>query len=291
MKGKRIFETAAAILGILILYAVVLVSCENKIIYHPHTFPAGEWDAAKDSALQVEEVWFRAEDGVKLHAWYFPGRDARATVLFFHGNAGNLTHRVPNIEQLTPLGLNVFIFDYRGYGKSEGSPHEEGILKDSQAAYDTLVNVRKVPPEKLILFGRSLGGAFAADVAFKNPAAGLILESVFTDAGDMAWKVFPILPLGWAISSKLDAVNKVPHIAAPKLFFHGTRDEVVPYKLGRKVYEAAAEPKQWYDIEGAGHNDTWWVGGRLYFERIRNFVDESLQQPVRGSLETKEGNP
>lgn len=287
MKGKRILETAGWILGTLVLYAVVLVSCENRIIYHPYKYPEGEWSASANSALRVEEVWFRAADGVKLHAWYFPSEDPRATVLFFHGNAGNLTHRVENIKHLTPLGLNVFIFDYRGYGKSEGSPGEAGLLQDSQAAYDTLVKTRNVPPETLILFGRSLGGAFAADVAFKNPAAGLILESAFTDARDMARKMFPILPVGWAIRSRLDAVNKVPHITIPKLFFHGTEDEVVPYRLGRKLYEAAAEPKQWYDIQGAGHNNTWFVGGPLYFERIGRFVDDALNRPARGFPKTE----
>lgn len=277
MKGKRILETAAAILAILIFFAVVLVGCENKIIYHPHKYPAGEWDAA--DGLEVEDVWFHAADGTKLHGWYFPATGARATLLFFHGNAGNLTHRVDNIQRLTPLGLNVFIFDYRGYGKSEGAPDEAGILQDAQAAYDTLVTTRRVPPETVILFGRSLGGAFATDVARHNPAAGLILEAAFTNARDMAGEMFPLLPIGWGIRSKLNAIDKVPHIALPKLFVHGTDDEVVPYRLGRKLYDAAAPPKAFYDLPGAGHNDTYRVGGQAYFDRIQRFVDEVLKQP------------
>ncbi|CCQ89310.1 putative Peptidase [Nitrospina gracilis 3/211] len=276
MKGKPIFETAAAILAILVFYAVVLVSCENKIIYHPHTYPDGEWDAA--DGMTVEDVWFTASDGTKLHGWYFPAMEARATLLFFHGNAGNLTHRVDNIQRLTPLGLNVFIFDYRGYGKSEGAPDEEGILQDAQAAYDTLVKERKVPPDTVILFGRSLGGAFATDVAHHNPAAGLILEAAFTNARDMAGAMFPVLPIGWAIRSKLNAVDKVPDITIPKLIIHGTDDEVVPYKLGRKLYDAAAEPKAFYDLPGAGHNNTYRLGGQAYFDRIHQFVDEALAE-------------
>ncbi|MGP0566551.1 MULTISPECIES: alpha/beta hydrolase [unclassified Nitrospina] len=276
MKGKRIFETAAAILAILVFYAVVLVSCENKIIYHPHTYPDGEWDAA--DGMPVEDVWFTASDGTRLHGWYFPAIEARATLLFFHGNAGNLTHRVDNIQRLTPLGLNVFIFDYRGYGKSEGAPDEAGILQDAQAAYDTLVKERKVPPDTVILFGRSLGAAFATDVAHRNPAAALILEAAFTSARDMAGAMFPILPIGWAIRSKLNAVDKVPDITIPKLIIHGTGDEVVPYKLGRKLYDAAAEPKAFYDLPGAGHNNTYRLGGQAYFDRIHRFVDEALAE-------------
>jgi hypothetical protein len=173
---------------------------------------------------------------------------------------------------LKQLNLNIFIFDYRGYGKSEGEPNEEGIYLDSQAAYDWLVKVKKIMPENIILFGRSLGGICAIEVASKNPAAGIILESVFPSAGKMARKIFPILPLGWAIKSRLNAIGKVPSLKLPKLFIHGTRDEIVPYGLGRELFSAAAEPKIFYDIEGAGHNDTFLVGGTGYLNTIAQFI-------------------
>ena len=176
-----------------------------------------------------------------------------------------------------PLGLNVFIFDYRGYGRSEGKPGEKGILLDAQAAYDMLVQTRKVPPDRLFLFGRSLGGTFAAYTARRNPCAGLILESTFTDAKDMAKKMVPFLPIGFAIRSKLDAVNQVPHITVPKLFFHGTEDEIIPYRLGRKLYDAAAPPKEFYDIQGAGHNDTTRIGGAPYYAKLQSFIQETLK--------------
>ena len=277
MKGKRIFETAAFILAFLVLYAVLLVSCENKIIYHPYKYPDGEWNT-KNTGLQVEDVWFHASDGVKLHGWYFPNPDAKATLLFFHGNAGNLSHRLDNIRDLVPLGLNVFIFDYRGYGRSEGSPDETGILLDAQAAYDTLIQTRNATPDRLILFGRSLGGVFAAHTARHNKCAGLILEATFTDAKDMANKMIPFLPIGFAIRSKLDAVNQVPHITVPKLFFHGTADEVIPYRLGRKLYDAAAQPKEFYDIDGAGHNDTTRVGGAPYYAKLQSFINKVVEK-------------
>ena len=133
--------------------------------------------------------------------------------------------------------------------------------------------------EEIILFGRSLGGICAVEVASKNPVAGIILESVFPSASQMARKIFPILPLSWAIKSRFDAVGKVPSLNVPKLFLHGTHDEIVPYKLGRELFSAAAEPKTFYDIEGAGHNDTFLVGGINYFHAIDNFIKDIVPLP------------
>lgn len=272
-------QTAGLILVILLAYGVLLVSCEGKIIYHPFKYPEGLWDPGS-FGVETEDIYFAAADGVKLHAWYVPAPNAVATLLWFHGNAGNLTHRLDNIRQLRPLNLNIFIFDYRGYGKSEGEPDEAGIYLDSQAAYETLVSRKNVSPDTLFLFGRSLGGICAIEVASKNPAAGLILESVFTSAGDMARKLFPLLPLHWAIKSKFDAVGKVPQLKLPKLFLHGTEDEIVPYRLGRELFEAAAEPKQFYDIQGAGHNDTFIVGGKPYYDALHRFVTAVLAKKI-----------
>ncbi|MCH7622841.1 MAG: alpha/beta hydrolase [Nitrospinae bacterium] len=272
-----VLQTAGGILALLLLYAVFLVACEDKIIYHPHKYPQGIWNPSSFN-VKVEDVFFQAKDGTKLHGWYIPSANAQATLLWFHGNAGNLTHRLENIQQLQPLALNIFIFDYRGYGKSEGKPSEAGIYQDSQAAYDYLIREKNVVPlENLFLFGRSLGGICAVEVASSNPAAGLILESVFTSARDMAGQVFPLLPIGWAIRSKFSAVEKVPYLKLPKLFLHGTKDEIVPYKLGRKLYSAAAEPKEFYDIEGAGHNDTYGVGVREYFSALNRFITDTLK--------------
>jgi fermentation-respiration switch protein FrsA (DUF1100 family) len=272
-----VLQTMGWILVLLLLYAALLVACESKVIYHPYKYPQGIWDPSSFN-IKVEDVFFQADDGTKLHGWYIPSSNARATLLWFHGNAGNLTHRLENIQQLKALNLNIFIFDYRGYGKSEGKPSEEGIYLDSQAAYDVLIREKNVSPRKLILFGRSLGAICAVEVAANNPAAGIILESVFTSARDMAGKVLPFLPIGWVIKSKFDAVNKVPHLKLPKLFLHGTEDEIVPYELGKKLYSAAADPKEFYDIEGAGHNDTYLVGGGKYFSVLNRFITGTLNE-------------
>ena len=283
MKAKlimSILQMAGMIVLFLALYGVFLVSCERRIIYHPHKYPEGNWNSSS-SSVSREDVHFTASDGVRLHGWYIPSAGAKATLLWFHGNAGNITHRLGNIEMLKPLNLNIFIFDYRGYGKSEGEPDEKGIYSDSQAAYDWLVNIKKIPPQKIILFGRSLGGICAVEIAAKNPAAGVILESVFPSARRMAQKIFPFLPLGWAIKSRFDAIAQVPGLKLPKLFLHGTQDEVVPYKLGRELFAAAVEPKTFYDIEGAGHNDTYLVGGPAYFGALDQFIQNAIADRSR----------
>jgi fermentation-respiration switch protein FrsA (DUF1100 family) len=266
-----ILQMAGMIVLFLALYGVFLVSCERRIIYHPHKYPEGNWNSSS-SSVSREDVHFTASDGVRLHGWYIPSAGAKATLLWFHGNAGNITHRLGNIEMLKPLNLNIFIFDYRGYGKSEGEPDEKGIYSDSQAAYDWLVKVKNILPGEIILFGRSLGGICAVEVASGNSAAGLILESVFPSAGKMAEKIFPVLPLGGVIKSRFDAISKVPDLKLPKLFIHGTQDEIVPYKLGRELFSVAADPKEFYDIQGAGHNDTFLIGGAGYFNALGQFI-------------------
>ncbi len=275
MTRKTLPATLAGLVGVLALFAVLLTGCENDIIYHPVKYPEGLWDTSR-MPLPVQDVWFEASDGVKLHGWYIPSREeAIASLLFFHGNAGNITHRLENLFFLHHLNLNVFIFDYRGFGRSGGDPDEDGIRLDSQAAYDTVMNQPGVSIDSLFIFGRSLGGAFAAYTASRNPAAGLILESTFTNAVDIADKIAPIIP-GWYISAELNTQGYVSQLKMPKLFIHGTRDTLVPFTLGRELYKAAAEPKEFYSIVGAGHNNTWRIGGRDYFDAIKAFITRTL---------------
>lgn len=266
-------ETVLLILAVLGGCTAILIGYEKRMVYYPSVYPDGIWDT---EPLGIQDVYFSSGDGVKLHGWFVPAEGAAATVLWFHGNAGNLTHRLSNIIRLRALGLNVFIFDYRGYGKSEGKPDEPGIYRDSLAAYEVLVRVKKVSPERLFLFGRSLGGVCAIEVASQRPAAGLILESTFTSAKDMARNMFPFLPLGYFIRSRFDAIGKIAALKIPKLILHGTEDEIVPYRMGKELYRAAAEPKAFYEIQGAGHNDTYLAGGESYFATLRRFVRHSL---------------
>ena len=274
-----IFQSLGVMAVLLVLYAVLLVGCEKKIIFHPSKFPEGFWEPGL-MGVKVQDVYFKSEDGVKLHGWFVSSPKPRATLLWFHGNAGNVTHRLDNIWWLLPMNLNIFIFDYRGYGRSEGDPDEMGIYKDSLAAYDKVLEMEGVSVDSLFLFGRSLGGVCAVETALHKPARGLILESVFTSALDMSRKIFPLIPLGWAISSNFDAIGNIPKLTLPKLILHGNRDKVVPFDLGKKLYDAAADPKTFYTIEGAGHNNTYIMGGRDYFKALDGFITETLKIPM-----------
>jgi len=244
---------------------------ERNFVFFPekaHAFSPHQW------GLNVEDVFFDTEDGLKLHAWHVPGPDDAPMVLWFHGNAGNIADRVENAKLLADRGLALFMVDYRGYGKSEGTPSENGIYIDGEASYDHLTREAGVAPENLIIFGRSLGSCFATYVAAKKPCAGVILESAFTDMADMARMGFLMLPGVGKLMTKFNSLGRVDKILAPILFIHGDQDEIVPYALGRKMFDAARSEKNFYTIPGAHHNDTYHFGGTEYFDKFETFVRE-----------------
>lgn len=266
--------TAPVVIGIL-LGILLMVVFEEKFIYFPYKYPEGNWQP-EVYGLKAEDSFFTTSDVVQLHGWFFPVESPKATLLWCHGNAGNITHRLDNIRRLLPLGINVFIFDYRGYGKSEGEPSEEGVYRDAFAAYDFLTKTKGIRHDSLIIFGRSLGAIVAVELASQRPCSGVILESSFTSAKDMAKHVFPILPLYFFIRSKFDAESKISQIHVPILFTHGTDDRTIPITLGRKLFQVANEPKIFYEIAGADHNDTYIVGGKEYFQQLNAFIDQAL---------------
>jgi fermentation-respiration switch protein FrsA (DUF1100 family) len=276
---------------ILLLLITVLVAFvmlfEDSFIYFPSKYPEGDWDVARLQAgrgrvsSKIEDVWMTAADGVRLHGWYCtpPQTDGEKgslipngmTLLWFHGNAGNLSHRYPVIEKLLEQGFNVFIIDYRGYGRSEGSPSEEGLYRDARAAWDYLVHERKVSSGQIIVFGDSLGGAVAIELATKVEPAGLIVQSSFTSIKDMAAQVMPFLPT-FILRTKMDSINKIASVRCPKLFIHSPADEMVPYRLGRQLFDAASPPKQFYEVKNASHNEMDIIGGRAYFDAFGDFA-------------------
>ena len=208
-----------------------------------------------------------------LHGVLSRADSAVATILFSHGNAGNLSHRLHWLRKMLPLKLNVFMYDYRGYGKSEGTPTEDGIYADARAAFDHLRTIEGMGDSPVILWGRSLGGAVTVDLATHRNADAMILESTFTSAADMASSAYPFLPfLGKLIRTKLDSRSKIGSITIPSLYIHGSDDSIVHMDLGRKLFEAAGGQKSLYIIEGAGHNDTYIVGGEQYLARLVNFL-------------------
>ncbi len=265
-----------AILIVILLFILIIRIFENNFVFFPFKYPQGYWQPAA-FGLQAEDCYFETTDGVNLHGWFVANENALATVIWCHGNAGNITDRLDNLAKLTKLPINVFLFDYRGYGKSEGSPDETGIYLDAEAAYDFLISRKDISAGNVIIFGRSLGGAAAVDLATKRSSAGLILESTFTSAKDMARSAFGFIPVYLIIRTKLNSNDKIPHIQVPLLVLHGTKDRTVPYRLGRKLFEIADEPKEFYDIEGADHNDTYIVGGQPYFDKWLMFIKQAVQ--------------
>ncbi len=229
----------------------------------------------EELGIDAEDVYLTADDGVAIHGFYLPGTSlgrmpARA-VLFLHGNAGNASHRLPIAVKLMRLDCAVLVLDYRGYGLSEGRPSERGSYRDARAGFAHLID-RGFASRAIVIFGRSLGGAVAVDLAQDRDLAGVILESTFTSIADIARGIGgPIMSL--MVGRRFESIRKISRVRAPLLFLHGDRDEVIDYDLGRRLFDAAPEPKDFETILGAGHNDTAMIGGRAYFERIRRFID------------------
>jgi len=259
--------------------AFAVVFFEDSLIYFPSRYPEGRWDTrllTEGFPGTVSDHWFDTSDGVRLHGWWArPGEAELGTadmvLLFFHGNAGNLSDRAELMMRLVRLPVQVFMIDYRGYGRSEGRPGEQGLYRDADAAWRHVTHDRGGPPTRVILFGKSLGGAVAIDLASRATPAGLIVESSFTSVPDMAAHHYPVVPRA-LIRTRMDSLAKISGVRTPKLHIHSKADEVVPYELGLRLYEAAPKPKRFLEVEGAGHNETAELGGARYFEAIRSFV-------------------
>lgn len=260
-------------------FMAVVVMLERSFIYYPSRVVE---PTPQDLGLAFDDVTLTTEDGVRLHAWYLPYKGSRGVVLVSHGNAGNIAHRLDRARILQrAVGLDVFLYDYRGFGRSEGSPHEAGTYADGRAAYQHLVGDRRVPPERLILFGESLGCAVTIELATTQRSAGLVLEAPFTSVRDMARAAFPLLPIGPFLRTRYDNLSKVGRLETPLLVLHGDRDRVVPFEQGQRVYAAAREPKRFYRIRGADHNDAYDTGGEAYWRELSDFVSEVLTRAER----------
>lgn len=224
----------------------------------------------REAGFVFEDIYFLSEDGKKLHGWFILCPDAKRTVLFLHGNGGNISHRIDKIGILHKAGVNVFIIDWRGYGRSEGSPSEQGIYRDAQAAYDFLITRKNAPPRQIILYGESLGGSVAVDLASRREVGGVILEGAFSSGQDMARVIYPWLP-GFFVRNSYDSLHKIQTVKAPLIFLHSRDDEIVPYRLARKLFEAAPGKKAFIDLDG-GHNTLFFDSGERYRKAIRDFI-------------------
>lgn len=238
---------------LIIIFVVLFMLWFRYFEWRSTFFPTKEFSVSpKTFNLEYEDVFFNTDDGIQINAWFVPAKGAKFTILFSHGNGGNISHRISKIIIFNELGLNVFIFDYRGYGKSQGRASEPGIYLDTRAAYDYLIKEKGMRADNLIGFGESLGGAAIVDLAKGVQLRALILESLFSRAQDMAKEIYPFLPT-FLIHSRFDSLSKIKGIRIPKLFIHSATDEIVPIELARKLYNQAPEPKQFIQIEGS-HN-------------------------------------
>ncbi len=261
---------------------ITMVIFEDSLIFFPDPHPSGFWDAeavARDTGTTVEDCFFEAVDGTRLHGWWCRPEalegEAHATsemvLLWFHGNAGNLSQRSELMFELAGIPVQVFIIDYRGYGRSNGRPSEKGVLRDARAAWRFLTEDRAIPPERIVILGKSLGGAVAVDLAAEVTPAGLIVESSFASIPEMAAHHYPFVPK-WLIRTRLDSLGKIGNVGCPIMVIHSPDDEIVPYEHGRRLFDAAPKDKRFHEVPGAGHNELWLVGGADYLGAIREFL-------------------
>ncbi len=225
--------------------------------------------------LPAERVEIPTDDGVTLVSWLIPaGADSTGFwLLICHGNAGNLSEfgRPDHYAGLRELGLNILAFDYRGYGESKGVPTETGLYADAQAAYRFLRERKGIPPERIVVFGHSLGSAIATDLVSRQPAAGLIVEGALTSVIERGQELYPFIPVRWLAVSRYESMKKISGVTIPKLFLHARGDEVIPLAHGRRLFEAAPEPKTFVELNG-GHGDAFDLDSARYFGSIERFI-------------------
>jgi fermentation-respiration switch protein FrsA (DUF1100 family) len=250
----------------------LLYGCQGRMIYFPTKTLSG---SPKGYGLAYEDVVLHPADGASVHGWWVPAEGARGTVLFCHGNAGNIADRLDSIRSFHGLGMNVFIFDYRGYGKSSGRPGEKRTYEDAMAAWKYLTEERAIQPGGIVIFGRSLGGAVAAWLAAEVTPAAAILESAFTSIVDVGKHYYPFLPVRLLTRIRYPVVEYVARIQCPLLVAHSPEDEVIPYEMGRRLFEAAGEPKEFLQMRG-GHNDGFITTGAAYRDRLDEFLSKHL---------------
>jgi len=254
---------------------VVLVLLENWLLYHPLKardlwfFPPNP---------RVQDVELQTSEGIRIHAWWCPVENwepGQGALLYCHGNAGNLSLRSEAIARWqNELGKSVLIFDYPGFGRSEGKPSEAGCYAAADAAYAWLTEVQKVPPEQLLIYGGSLGGGVAVDLASRMPHRALILVKTFLSIPEVAQSVYPWLPARWLVRNRFDSQAKIGRCCQPVFVAHGTADRLIPFTQGRRLFEAANEPKCFVAMEGVDHNDSI---SSEFFQTLRKFLTESAK--------------
>ncbi len=270
VRGLRI--AACVYLGVLL----VLLAFENSLVYHA-TRASVDWQPPPSS--EVRDVELTTTDGTRIHGWWYPKEGADGAVLYLHGNAGNLSHRGGSMAEIrTVLDTSVLLIDYPGYGKSGGSPSEAGCYAAADAAYDWLTKEQKVPPGRVILFGASLGGGVAVDLASRRDHRALVLVKTFTSMPDVAQRLYPWLPVRWLMRNRYESLAKLGQCRRPVFVAHGTTDLLIPFGHGERLYAAANEPKHFFPMPGVDHNDSL---PAAFFPELRAFLAKAEAPAAR----------
>jgi fermentation-respiration switch protein FrsA (DUF1100 family) len=256
-----------------LIFMIIVYFFQSYLIYFPDKHIS--YNPKVTLNLEYKDIYFKTSDSIVLNGWFIPAKEEQGVILFCHGNAGNISHRLESINIFNRFNLGVFIFDYRGYGKSEGKPSEKGTYLDAKAAWNYLCDMRQIKPEKIIIFGRSLGAAVAAWLAKEKLPAAVILESSFTSIPELGAKLYPFLPVRLISRFHYNTGKYVQEIYCKKLIIHSKDDEIIPCSLGEKNYLQAAQPKQFLAIHGS-HNEGFMQSIQVYQEGLKQFINEVL---------------
>lgn len=270
MFRRFLWRFGGVLLAGYILIVVLMMIFETGMVYPAPKYPIGDWQPTQ---FEFEDALFQADDGVELHGWYFAQEEAEYHILYFHGNGENVAYNGPLGEFLRQhLGASLLMFDYRGYGKSDGKPNERGLLADSRAARKWLADRENIPPEEVILMGRSLGGGPATQLAVDDGARALLLQSTFTSLPDLAAIHYPWLPVRLVMRNRFDTLSIIEQYEGPLFMSHSVDDEVIPYQFGKKLFDeaTAAEPSQFFEIHHIGHNEPQ---PDAYYSALKQFLD------------------
>lgn len=279
MIGRVRWVFVRFVIGVSLAYGVAFIVIWSQLEKRFVFFPVAEvLCTPNDVNLEYEDVRFQTSDGLTLHGWFVPGNpdsEPSPTWLWFHGNGGNIGDRIGELALAHHrAGANIFIFDYRGYGESEGTPSERGTYLDARAVMEHLASRPDVDQDHIVYMGHSLGAAVAIELALIDPPMAMVLVSPFASVRDMANLTLPFPPAGWLVRNHYSNISRIQQLAVPVLVLHGDQDETVPISQGRKLFEAANEPKWFQTLDGAAHNDTYEVGGEQYWGTIEAFLAE-----------------
>lgn len=276
MPFSNVWVILLLVVGGYVALVLTLFFFQSHLLYLPNVPTRDVVVTPDDAGLAYESVTITTEDRVTLDGWFIPGREARGVLLFFHGNAGNISHRLDTLKVFNDLGLTTLIFDYRGYGRSEGEPSEEGTYRDAEAVWRFVTEGRRVPAREVVLFGRSLGAAVAAHLATRHTPGALIIESAFTSIPDLAAELYPFLPARRLARFRYSTQADLVSVLCPLLIVHSRDDEIIPFAHGQRLFAVANEPKQLLELRG-GHNDGFLVSRRAYMDGLHTFLQMHLR--------------